>query len=109
MRETAEKHYHGENHYNCAQAIAATFDSENFELIADLKAAGGGRAEGNVCGALYAALIIEKDESKQNKIREEFESAAGSIQCRTIRSSGQLSCKGCVGTAADLMVEVSRT
>lgn len=106
MRETAENHYHGINKYNCAQAIAATFDPENSSLIEQLQKAGGGRADGNVCGALHAALIVEKDESKQTIIRKEFESAAGSVQCRTIRSSGQLSCKGCVGTAADLLVKV---
>jgi len=66
---------------------------------------GGGRAEGNRCGALHAALILETDPQKQQKISDEFEQQAGSIQCKTIRASGQLSCKGCVGTVADLLVK----
>lgn len=106
MRETAEQFDHGQEKYNCAQAILAAFQphyGHDDSVIAEHKKSGGGRAEGNLCGALHAALILETDESKQKVIRNGFYSEAGSVTCRTIRAEGKLSCKECVGTAAELL------
>jgi len=106
MRLKAENLYHGTEKYNCAQAIIAAFRPEATELIAQQQKFGGGRAENNLCGALHAALILETDELNKQRIIKGFESVATSVQCRTIRSSGHLTCKGCVGTAADLLEQV---
>ncbi len=108
MRATAENHFHGAERLNCAQAILKTFQdhySVSNEAITEHKKSGGGRVDGNVCGAVHAATLLEKDEAVQKRIMDSFIKAAGSHKCREIKSIKTLSCRECVGVAADLLVE----
>ncbi|MFC2149719.1 C-GCAxxG-C-C family (seleno)protein, partial [Candidatus Auribacterota bacterium] len=62
--ETAKSLYHGKDKLNCAQAILKAFQPATGmtdEVIASFKSAGGGRAEGGVCGAIYAARQVVTD------------------------------------------------
>ncbi|WP_066628380.1 C-GCAxxG-C-C family (seleno)protein [Labilibacter marinus] len=102
--ELAEKLYHGEEGYNCAQAIFKTFQSElkiDEQTILEAKNSGRGKADGGTCGALYAALKLTTSDEVRKKLESTFISKAGSTLCKTIRANRRLSCKGCVRVAAE--------
>lgn len=106
MRNVAENYFHGVEKYNCSQAILKTFQ-ENYdvaeETILEHKQFGGGRAEENTCGALYAAKFLEKSPEKQQEITDAFVAQSGSPRCREIRTSKTLSCRECVGVTAEIL------
>ena len=86
--------------YNCAQSVAKAFGRD--DLVTMLKTCGGGRAEGGLCGALYAALhLLPAD--KRETTKEQFQGMAGDVLCRAIRKEGKTPCKECVRIAADLV------
>ena len=92
--------------YNCAQSILKGFQNE-FQIeeseIDTYRANGGGKAEGGVCGALYAANRLLAQAGK-SPISEEFSQQAGSIYCKDIRGV-RLPCKELVRIADDLLAE----
>jgi hypothetical protein len=90
--------------YNCAQAVVKAFGRD--DIVAPLKSCGGGRAEGGLCGALHAALLL-LPENKREAMKEQFRDRVGSIFCRTIRQEGKTPCAECVRIAADLVAEQS--
>jgi len=90
---------------NCAQSILRGFqDTAQVaeENIGAAKAWGGGRAEGGICGALYAAKQLADAETGA-QLDEQFQAIAGSTLCRDIRCNGKLSCSGCVELAAKIL------
>ena len=100
---TARELYHGKEGLNCAQAVLKAFqpatgmpDSE----IASFSNAGGGRAEGGICGALYAAQHLLPDPALSRQIELLFQADATSTLCKKIRKEGKLPCKECVALAA---------
>ncbi len=99
----AEKLFHGIEGYNCAQAVFKTFQKEfNIEenIILEAKKNGGGRAEGGICGALYAAQKIIPKQEFIEVINSDFMNEGGSLYCRDIRKCKKLSCRECVKLAA---------
>ncbi len=105
MRATAEKLFHGEEGYNCAQAVLKTFQEEynlSDATILEHKKSGGGRVDGNICGALHAVKILTECEKTSEEISASFADIAGSVKCKEIKKAGKLSCRGCVGSAAEL-------
>lgn len=99
MIERAKKMFHGEERYNCAQAVLAAFDAP-MEKVQAAKAHGGGRAPAGLCGAFHAAKEL-LGEAKFTELKAEFSEAAGGLDCREIRPKGILPCRECVGLAAD--------
>lgn len=104
----AVKYYRGKERYNCAQAILKAYQEDfniDDEQIRDYKKFGGGNAEGNLCGALFAVnkLINNKDKSKN--IEQSIYQAAGATTCHEIRKLKKLSCNGCVEKASQLLSE----
>lgn len=91
---------------NCAQSILAGFSDICAVPDAEIdaaRAAGGGRAEGGLCGALHAALkLAGKNETKET-LQRQFVANAGSEHCREIRRLKKLSCEGCVELAAKVL------
>jgi hypothetical protein len=85
--------------HNCAQAVAEGCGHAN--LLPELAAAGGGKAPGGMCGALYAALLITDSEAGE-KIQKAFEEAAGAVTCREIKVVTGFPCVECVRKAAEL-------
>lgn len=106
MREVAESNFRGIDKLNCAQAILKTF-KESYDVcettIASHSKSGGGRVEGNTCGAIYAATLLEPDELVRKKLTDGFVKEAGSLKCRDIRKSKSLTCHQCVGLTAELL------
>ncbi len=110
-KEKAKNHFLGKAGYvklNCAQAVIKVF-SDLFDVsdndIDSFLAFAGGRAPQGRCGAYYAAhyLISRKYPSRASQIEQGFVEAAGSLNCRSIRSKRKLSCLGCVEKAVDLV------
>jgi hypothetical protein len=92
--------------YNCAQSILKGFQHE-FQVeeseIEAYRSNGGGKAEGGVCGALFAANRLLAQAGK-SPISEEFALRAGSVYCKDIRGV-KLPCKELVRIADDLIAE----
>lgn len=107
MREQkALEHYKGAKKYNCAQAIMKAFqDFGDYDdtFIEQYQAFGGGRADGGLCGALYAAKVIAESAGKADKVEKRFGKEAGSTICRTLRKEGHVSCRDCVALAARIL------
>lgn len=108
--QIAKELFHGAEGYNCAQAILKTFQQEfNIAEYTILEASlkGGGRAQGGLCGAVYAAHQLIGDKNLQQKIDGDFIAKGGSTRCREIRKNRQLSCKDCVVLAAKNVQEIN--
>jgi hypothetical protein len=88
---------------NCAQAVFAAFGDHGEGARERYAGLGGGRAEGGVCGALYAAKSLVREPAAQTRVERAFVAAAGSPSCRDIRALKQLSCHNCVATACRLV------
>lgn len=98
------KNFHAEHRGNCAMAVAAAWidahglDSSEIETF---KSCGAGRAEGGMCGALYAAVHYRPD--KKAEIVREFEKVAGGTLCRDIRPKKNMTCTERVALAAEIL------
>jgi hypothetical protein len=107
--DTARQLYHGEEKLNCAQAVLKAFQPERAvtdKQIAAAKGAGGGRAPGGVCGALWAVqqLLLNRPDTFAS-VEQAFEERAGSLACKEIRKLKRLPCRECVGVCAELLEE----
>jgi hypothetical protein len=108
-RKKSDLYFHttSEN-LNCAQAVLKGFQQE-FAItdneIEEYRAWGGGRAEGGVCGALFAAECLLHQAGKQSVV-EEFRKKAGGILCSEIKEK-QFTCAEYV-RMADELVEKKR-
>jgi hypothetical protein len=106
--QLAQSKYHGKEKFNCTQAVLVAFQEETGMTDADIASysnTGGGKAEGGICGAAYAAKQVLKDSGIHPHIDELFNTKAGSSCCRQIRERGQLSCEECVALAARFIVD----
>ena len=86
--------------FNCAQTIAAAAGRD--ELLDEMKLCGGGKAPGNVCGALHAAMVIAGEE-KGETVCKEFSSALGAVTCSDLKNYEMVPCIRCVEKAAELL------
>ena len=106
-KQLAMDFFHGEQGYNCAQAVLKAYQNESgmSELTIRLaKAIGGGRAEGGTCGALYAAQILLGKNEQSKLITQQFLQSTGSMLCSEIKQS-ECGCRGYVAKIAELTVE----
>jgi len=90
-----------EKRLNCAQSVFQAFDASD-EKVSAAGTLGRGRAEGGLCGALHAALVLAEPD-KRESFRRTFAEKAGSERCVEIRKGRKLSCLQCVELAAKLM------
>ncbi len=104
----AKRLFHGKENYNCAQAVLKAF--QEFNRLTDNeitrhKSSGGGRAEGGICGALYAAKLHLNNAADRAALEKSFVDKAKYITCKEIKKNKTLSCIQCVETAAELLKE----
>jgi len=100
----ASDYFHGEEGYNCAQAVLKAFQPESGmseQVIRSAVVAGGGRAKEGTCGALYSAIILLGEGEHSNQLSQEFLGAVGSTLCSDIKKS-ECGCRGFVSKAAEL-------
>lgn len=99
------------NNWNCAQAIhKAEQDHTGFtdEYIEEhYRSKGGGRAEGGLCGAIYAVRSIVGDNTDSaHKATEQFGIRAGGLTCAQLRDKCGRSCAELVDLAQDVLNEI---
>lgn len=90
--------------HNCAQAVACGCGGE--ELYNELQSCGCGRAPGGVCGALYAAQLLNP--AHAGEIAAEFVAQVGAVECARIKREFGVPCSKCVALAADLLEKHSK-
>ena len=96
------------NPYLCSETVYRAFKPDvNDAELADLKAASGGRAEGNVCGALYAARKLVAAE-RRAELDAFFQEHVGDLRCREIKSKFRTPCQDCVLIAAKAVEKFSK-
>lgn len=89
------------NPYSCAQTVYAAFaENPTQERLDEMKRMSGGRAEGGLCGALFAAKAFVPAE-KAGELAQYFESRAGSRLCREIKAKFKTPCADCVRIACE--------
>jgi len=101
----SEDYFHSlPENLNCAQAILKGFKKE-FDItdqeIEEYRAWGGGRAEGGMCGALFAAERLLLQIGKKSVV-EEFNKKAGGLLCSEIKEK-QFTCTKYVRIADELV------
>ena len=89
---------------NCAQSVLKGFQKEfniSDEEIEVYRAYGGGRVDGGMCGALFAAERLLRQTGKESVI-EEFRQKAGGLLCSEIKEK-QFTCAKYVRMADELV------
>ena len=104
-RKKSEEYFHVlPEKLNCAQALLKGFQKE-FNIseaeIEEYRAWGGGRAEGGICGALFAAERLLRQVGKPS-IEDEFIVITGHRNCIDIKK-GKFPCLDCVRVADELV------
>ncbi|HLP06145.1 MAG TPA: C-GCAxxG-C-C family (seleno)protein [Paludibacter sp.] len=104
-RQSSEKYFHALPHnLNCAQAILRGFQQE-FNItdkeIETYRAWGGGRADGGLCGALFAAERLLAEVGKESVV-EEFRNQTGSMLCSELKGE-KYTCAELVRIADELV------
>ncbi len=87
---------------SCAQSIAKAFNASD-ELISKTASCGGGRAEGGLCGALYAGIEMAETMEAKQALKEYFLNKAKFETCRDIRKNKVIPCSECVKTVAEFL------
>lgn len=103
MKNFARK-FHAEHRGNCAMAVAAAWISEHGlspKELEPFQKCGAGRAEGGLCGALYAAIHYRPD--KKDEIVRKFGKIAGGTLCGEIRGKKNMTCTDRVALAAEIL------
>lgn len=101
FRKLAQAVFHQQpDMLNCAQSVAHMAGHD--EVVDSYRAFGGGRAEGGLCGALYAALQFIPEEQREI-VQEEFARKAGAVTCRDIKGTNKTPCQECVALGAWLV------
>lgn len=106
-RECSSVYFHREpEKLNCAQSILKGFQKE-FSVsdaeVEEFRAWGGGRAEGGVCGALFAADTLLKRNGLPS-ISGDFAKRVGYTTCKEIKGNKACSCPDCVRIADELLL-----
>jgi hypothetical protein len=89
---------------NCAQSVLHAYrrvSGDTAISVSDMKAFGGGRAPGGLCGALHAACTVAPH--KAEKLKARFAATTGSTECKEMRRANQFPCEVCVAEAAQLL------
>ncbi|MBP5247670.1 MAG: hypothetical protein J6Z31_07410 [Fibrobacter sp.] len=106
MKEYA-KEFHTKHLGNCAMAVAAAWLEAHHKdpsEVETFRTCGGGRAEGGLCGALYAAIHYRPD--RKEELREEFRKRCNGTLCSEIRPIQSMTCSDRVAVAAELLDKI---
>lgn len=106
----ASQYFHNEeNNWNCAQSLYKHYQTrlaisdEDIELKYRCK--GGGRAEGGICGALYAGMeIVASTGTKtQQRVFNAFAAQVGGTTCAQIKGKCGKMCSELVAMTQELV------
>lgn len=101
---SAAAYFHNKTHnWNCAQSILKAYQYvsglEDEELELSYRSKGGGRAEGGLCGAIYAASLLVEKEGTRTELLARFESRTGGLTCAQLKGKCGRSCQELVAVA----------
>lgn len=105
----ALKFFHVPPHkWNCAQAIFKAYQYHDGlsdeEIETNYRSKGGGRADGNLCGALYAAIeILGRDSREAAELKAEFDAKLGAMTCKSLKIDLKVPCPTTVLLADELL------
>lgn len=106
--KASETFHHPEHKHNCAQAIANKWIALYYdpEVVAKMQAFGGGRAEGGLCGALYAAR--QALPGKADDISAAFAAeTGGDTTCKLLKQNGKVPCARCIDIADNILEQLA--
>lgn len=101
--------FHAAPHkWNCVQAIFKAYQDyvglSDEEIEARYRTKGGGRVEGGLCGALYAALeIVGPDTPEGRQLKADFEQRLKAYTCAALKTELKVPCLVTVQTADELL------
>ena len=106
------KNFHAEHRGNCAMSVAYGYARATGKSEAEAVAAaemfrncGGGKAPDGLCGALYAAKMMQPDHA--GSIEEFFKCGAQDCtKCQEIRPNKVIPCSRCVELAGEALDNV---
>lgn len=107
----AEEYFHlAPYNWNCAQSIHKAYQATTGltdELIElQYRGKGGGRAEGGVCGAIYAVqTLVDLGSQEAERLTDVFAQRAGGLTCRDLKGQCGRSCKELVALAQEVLEE----
>ncbi|MDO4770896.1 redox-active protein [Porphyromonas sp.] len=108
MAKSTDFFHNKSNNWNCAQSIQKGFQNitkmSDEEIELTYRPAGGGRAEGGLCGALYSAEKILEEKGLPS-IKEEFTKIAGGSTCRELKGEKKFPCNSAVDLAEELLAK----
>ncbi len=106
--KASETFRHPVYRHNCAQAIAAKWKDLYAcdDIVEKYASLTGGRAEGGLCGALYAAMQAMPDHAEE--IKDAFQSEAKYLTCRELKTQGRVPCTRCVDLADEILEKLSQ-
>lgn len=103
----ASLYFHNKaNNWNCAQSVLKAHQDRvelsDEELELSYRSKGGGRAEGGLCGAVYAASLLLKEKDRP-KLLSHFEERTGGLTCARLKGKCGRSCQELVQVADDVV------
>lgn len=108
-KERASAYFHNEsNNWNCAQAIHKAqqgltgLTDEQIELT--YRSKGGGRAEGGLCGAIYAATKLVPEQDREMLIQR-FRQRTGGQTCAELKGRLKIPCPQLVDVAEEILLD----
>lgn len=109
QRPKASRYFHNQSHnWNCAQSVYKAQQPRTGISDADIelryRSQGGGRAEGGMCGAVYAASTLVGQQRVQALV-DQFRERAGGLTCRELKGKQGLPCSYWVDLAEEILIE----
>ena len=115
FQKKARAHYLGKGglgRLNCAQAVVAAFGEILYcdGLLTECADYANGNAPGGLCGSIYAAhrILQKHNPEAASRALSDFETAAGSLHCKNIRTKRCISCVECVAKAAEIVQNANK-
>lgn len=104
--------HNASNNWNCAQSVHKSQQEltglTDDEIELTYRSKGGGRAEGGMCGAIYAASsLINAEHSAQ--LIETFRQRAGGLTCAELKGKYNRPCSALVDMAQEILLATQTT
>lgn len=95
--------------WNCAQSIHKAVQEytgiSDQEIELRYRSKGGGRAEGGLCGAIYAVRdLLGEDTAEASRAVERFAFRAGGLTCAQLKGKCGRSCQELVALAEEILL-----
>ncbi|MFH1379676.1 MAG: C-GCAxxG-C-C family (seleno)protein [bacterium] len=110
-QKKASDYFHGCEKYNCAQAVVKSLQEVcriPDAVIDSFHAKGSGKADGGICGSVYAVRSLLKETKDLDRFNAMFIEKAGSLTCKEIRKLKFISCAGTTDLASEIVQKIKK-